>query len=358
MRRCVFWATAFLVGAPTWAAFERPSANARLAALGDLSGEPAPLRRLLQPEDDWFPISLPGPDDWLSFHRESGQTYADYLASEANRPDAGRQTIYLLPIGDFPEETSPPLNEVRDYAAAFFQMKVKVLPAYDPHDLEFEPRKNPHTRRRQVRTSAMREFLKGRLPADAYCLLGITMTDLYPAPSWNYVFGEASLAERVGIYSFARYDPAFFGDDRGANFRDVILRRSCKVLAHEMGHLFGLKHCIYYDCVLNGSNNLDEADARPPHLCPVCLRKLRHCAGFDAVKRYGQLEQFYVRHRWYREADWVARQLEKVQPSRRRRRPRGRIARARPGADSPPATSSRNRARSAARGPQNPRRPA
>lgn len=31
------------------------------------------------------------------------------------------------------------------------------------------------------------------------------MSDIYPRPSWNYVFGLASLSEYVGVFSFARY---------------------------------------------------------------------------------------------------------------------------------------------------------
>jgi len=41
-----------------------------------------------------------------------------------------------------------------------------------------------------------------------------------------------------------------------------------------MGHLLGIKHCIYAKCVMNGSNHLDEADDRPFALCPVDLKKL------------------------------------------------------------------------------------
>ena len=61
----------------------------------------------------------------------------------------------------------------------------------------------------------------------------------------------------MGIYSFARYDPDFFDEARPKDYADLILRRSCKVLAHEIRHMFGLQHCIYYDCLLNGSNNLE-----------------------------------------------------------------------------------------------------
>ena len=87
------------------------------------------------------------------------------------------------------------------------------------------------------------------------------MDDLYPEPSWNFVFGQASLGERVGVYSFARYDPAFYGEKRGEDYEKVLLWRSCKVLVHETAHMFGLRHCIYFKCVLNGSNHLKESDS-------------------------------------------------------------------------------------------------
>ena len=45
-------------------------------------------------------------------------------------------------------------------------------------------------------------------------------------------------------------------------------------MTHEIGHLFGIYHCIHFECIMNGSNHLDEADGRPFHLCPICLHKL------------------------------------------------------------------------------------
>jgi hypothetical protein len=49
---------------------------------------------------------------------------------------------------------------------------------------------------------------------------------------------------------------------------------SCKVLAHEMTHMFVVEHCTYFHCLMNGSNHLTESKARPMHLCAVDLRKL------------------------------------------------------------------------------------
>ncbi|MBI2516553.1 MAG: hypothetical protein HYV95_06515 [Opitutae bacterium] len=313
MKRLLWFGATLLTTLSVWGAFDRPSQNERLSALGNLYEESDILRRLLTSSDDFSPIRLPGPNDWLSQHHEDGETFEQYKNSEPNRPDSIRRVLYLLPLGRFPEEASPPLEDIRAYAAAYFQLETRILPAYLPTDEQFVPRQNRHTGQRQVLATSVLEFLKTRLPADAYCLLGVTMEDLYPAPSWNYVFGQASLGERVGVYSFVRYDPAFWDEERGKDYRDVILRRSCKVLAHETGHMFGLQHCIFYDCVLNGSNHLVEADSRPQQLCPLCLRKLHYAGNFDAVKRYEQLREFYRKHGWFEDADWVERQLAKLQ---------------------------------------------
>ena len=87
------------------------------------------------------------------------------------------------------------------------------------------------------------------------------MEDLYPDPRWNFVFGQASLHDRVGVFSFARYDPAFFGEPCGNRYQQLLLRRSGRVLAHETARMFSLAHCIYFKCVMNGSNHLHESDS-------------------------------------------------------------------------------------------------
>ena len=126
---------------------------------------------------------------------------------------------------------------------------------------------------------------------------------------WNFLFGEADVENRVGVYSFARFDPAFFHEKRTASFRTLILCRSCGTLAHEVSHIFGIDHCIYFHCVMNGSNTLDESDRRPLHLCPVDLRKLHHSVGFDVIKRYETLRKFYSSVGIDEEVQWLDRRL-------------------------------------------------
>lgn len=56
--------------------------------------------------------------------------------------------------------------------------------------------------------------------------------------------------------------------------------------------MFGIRHCVYYECVMNGSNHLQESDSRPLELCVVCLRKLQTNIKFDILERYKRLYQF------------------------------------------------------------------
>ena len=191
-------------------------------------------------------------------------------------------------------------------------MDVKVLPPVSISGSKFRTRLNPISKRPQILTGDVLEFLKGTLLDDAFCLLAITMEDLYPHPSWNFVFGQASARDHVGVFSFARYDPVFYGERPGKDYQKVLLRRSCRVLVHEVAHMFSLGHCIFFSCVLNGSNHLEESDARPLSLCPVCLRKLQFSIGFHVVDRYEKLFNFYQEFGFEDEVGWMSKRLKGI----------------------------------------------
>ncbi len=304
----------FIFLAGVGVAFEPPGPDLRRKAIGPTEALPEPVKRSLEPQGQFELIPVPGPDDWLTDHAETGQTFEGFLASRPNTPDKARNIIYLQPLGDFLPNKSPALEKLREFAAGYFQMKVKTLSPLAEAELRFTSRMNPRTHNRQVLTQDILSFLQHRVPADAFCLLAITMDDLYPDPKWNFVFGQASLRERVGVYSFARYDPVFYGRRRDKGYEQTLLRRSCKVLVHETGHMFGLAHCIYFSCIMNGSNHLAESDRRPFHLCPVCLHKLYHSIQFDVLNREEDLLRFYRQNQFNDEARWTSDRLAKVRP--------------------------------------------
>ena len=288
--------------------FVPPSAKVRAAAIGDIQQLPAAIQSSFDPSD-FQAIPEPGPSDWLANHLETGQTFDQYVRSFPNRPNQHENVIYLLPLGKFDGKDAPDPKLIQSFASCYFQMKVKVL---DSVALEGLPIKSRQRRGQpdQLLTRDILSWSKHQLPDDAYCLLAITMQDLYPDEKWNFVFGQASLSERVGVYSFARYLPNFTGADSNDKERSRILLRSCKVLAHETGHMFGIKHCVHFHCLMNGSNHLEESDSQPLHVCPVCLRKLHEAIGLDLAKRYEQLGEFSSKANWNEDARWFQNRLK------------------------------------------------
>lgn len=292
--------------------FKPPQAKEQIQAIGDLANLPEKLRQAFYPQLDFQPIPPPQPGDWLDVHPEPGQTFSEYIKVNPPKPSSGRCKIYLQPLGDFDPCKSPSLETLRDYGSIYFGLPMEILPALNLESIHVTSRKNPYTGKKQILTTDVLQILLNTMPPDAFSLLAITMEDLYPEPSWNFVFGQASLSHRVGVFSFARYDPAFYGYPRGKDYYQVLLKRSCKVLVHELGHMFYLAHCIYFRCVMNGSNHLAESDARQLHLCPVCLRKLHFSIGFNVEKRYEDLLLFYQQHGFNEEAEWVAARLKRI----------------------------------------------
>ena len=260
----------------------------------------------------------PKAGEWLATHPEPPQPFELYRRAVRVRPSAERRTIVLLPLGTMNDEQKKLLEDLRDYAEAFFQ-----LPARVEKPVPLELRDSQATLTRTVLMPLRRgtyetqynadvildSILPKLLPKDAVVCLGITMEDLY-SEDLNYVFGLGNMEARVGVYSLARYFPEFWNQKRLDGAEKTALLRSCKVLNHETGHMFGLPHCVFYECSMNGSNSLQETDRAPVHFCPVCRRKLLWNTGCDAEKRFEALRTFYAKHQLKAEADFMQTQLE------------------------------------------------
>merc|ERR1711959_538131 len=137
--------------------------------------------------------------------------------------------------------------------------------------------------------------------------MAFTLFDLYPRPEWNFVFGQARSKPGTGVFSFARY----------RDFdRKIFHLRCAKVLCHELGHLFGLSHCIWFQCLMCGSNGDWESDQHPSHVCPVCLSKLDVAlGGLNLVAREASLEEFWRNSGFHEEMQWCQRRREAMEQS-------------------------------------------
>jgi len=252
-------------------------------------------------------LGRPAPGDWLDQHYERGQSYQEYVRSKPVRPDSKRRTIYVQPLGSFTGTQRKVIRLASEYMEAYFNLPVKVL---DDLPLSLIPAKarrvHPTWKVPQIlSTYILEEVLAPRLPKDAVAYIAFTASDLWPGEGWNFVFGQASLGDRVGVWSLYRYgDP----DQSDAAFR-LFLLRTIKVGTHETGHMFSMQHCTLYECNMCGSNHLREADRCPLWLCPVCLAKLCFAAGADPAKRYERLAAFCKANGLQREQEFFEKSL-------------------------------------------------
>lgn len=116
------------------------------------------------------------------------------------------------------------------------------------------------------------------MPKDAYTYMSMVWDDL-ARDGFHHVTGVANFFSRTGVTSFYRYDfnTKDYGDhpqDTEKVWDDDLVFASFKTFCHEICHTFGMPHCCYYYCIMNGSATTHEASSKPYYLCPVCLRKL------------------------------------------------------------------------------------
>jgi len=284
-----------------------PGLEARRRAVGPLEELPPLLQRAFTANDDFEPVPPPGRLDWLRVAPERGQSFARFVRGSPGRPDGARPVICLQPIGPFSRDQAALLESLQRFATAFFARPVRLLPPLTV-DRSITTRTNRFTGVVQLKTRDLLPWLARHVPPDAYCVLGMTGHDLYAHDRWSFVFGEAIVDDRVAVCSFARYDPRFYG--KADADPALLLRRTCKVVAHEICHMLGMRHCIYFNCLMNGSNHLAESDRRPLHLCPIDLRKAHWSLGFDVIHRYRELGEFWRAVGVTDEVQWIERRIE------------------------------------------------
>jgi archaemetzincin len=288
------------------------------AALGSLA-DLAPADRVAFTDRRGFaPLPPPRPREWRAIRPEPAQSVDDFLAAGPVARAAPRDAIALLPLGRFPFDViegpdfvglvhTPALSDLAEFVAAIFATRTDVLPATD-----FPADDVPHREmrgHRQYEAPALLEQIAPRRPDDAHGLVALVNVDLFAWNEQEFAFGFTLEHRRLGVVGFSRYDPSFWGGERPDDLAGAVLRRSLRVLVHELGHVFGLAHCQHFRCTMNGVAHLAELDKLPLHLCPVCLRKLQLVTDLDPRAMYRSLAPIAERIHLAEEATWLRRRL-------------------------------------------------
>lgn len=271
----------------------------RQAALGALGGTIFGHRKAVTSFGALaVPKRGPGPDDWLANNFESGQTF-DLFRTQSSRPESDKTLVILQPLDA--EISSDLLRFLADLGKSFFpSLEFTIKPSISLSSLGIDPSPQYDA---SVILSSLRQFP----PLNKFTLIALTRSDIYHNDPENYVFSLGNAAARAAVTSLYRFE------DR----TDLVYSRVGKSVIGRLCHVAGLKNCIYYECVLNGVNNVPELDRVPLHLCPICLRKLLFCFDFNAVEWYNRLYAFFQQlpREFSEETQWLQARISALQGS-------------------------------------------
>ena len=177
--------------------------------------------------------------------------------------------IHLIPLvngsangSGFPAE--PGLDLLERLAASLartFRTPCRIRPETIDISFSLDPG------RRQYYSTAILQRLERGVEAGAR-VLGVTACDLY-VPVLTFVFGEAQLEGACAVVSTARLKEEFYGlPSREELLRERLLKES----AHELGHTFGLRHCVDWRCVMASSHAVERLDLKGAEFCQTCRK--------------------------------------------------------------------------------------
>lgn len=241
-------------------------------------------------EEFYHPVKKPVKNDWLWDVKETFQSFEKFSTGIRNSPSRLRNTIYIKNLDIDMENSLLTENAI--------EILCKTLSLYFPVNIKVKQLKQKFNLKKLEVPSRMNEMgiqysggealnlLEKMHPKDGFLMIGVTSFDIYNMEDGNFVFGLASKMGCVGVISLNRFYTEF--SDNIQNEEELFMRSLKMVgstLVHEVGHLFGIKHCVYFNCKMNGHNSIKEHLLQAPDFCPMCIRKIWSVLNFDIKER-------------------------------------------------------------------------
>ena len=168
----------------------------------------------LRQDDKLFSL-LPANPDVMLIDRQTYQQWKSlYEMQKFGHPFRMRRRIILIqPLSYSSSSYSicnihlQILSYLKEFCQAFFHgMEVQLAEPIEISQIKkLTKRIHSETGREQILVDDLMRHLKTYRHAKAFCVVGVTIVDLYPGPQWNFTLGHASLTDGVAVCSFGRY---------------------------------------------------------------------------------------------------------------------------------------------------------
>ena len=147
------------------------------------------------------------------------------------------------------------------------EFRIPVIPREGHLDLSefFDPA------RKQYDANKLLKEIETKFASGSGKTLGMFNVDLF-IPILTFIFGQAFLNGSCGIVSAYRLQNERYGLKPDEN---VLTDRLRKEIIHELGHTFGLYHCINPTCVMRSSTYVEDIDQKSWRFCGKCRKELR-----------------------------------------------------------------------------------
>jgi archaemetzincin len=124
--------------------------------------------------------------------------------------------------------------------------------------------------RRQYDGNQLLKMLDALYQNSGMKVMGLFRVDLF-IPILTYIFGQAIFRGRTGIASLYRLRNEQYGMKRNDK---LLYERFRKVVIHELGHSFGLTHCLVPSCVMRSATYVEDIDQKKHLFCSKCQESL------------------------------------------------------------------------------------
>ena len=185
---------------------------------------------------------------------------------------SGPKKIAIQPLGTISDEE---VGSVKNAVSLMFDLEVDVLPTEEVPDRAYTT-----IRYARYRADTLLKCLDEMRPDSIDILIGLTNQDIsvtkykpgsnrteIKEPEWKYkdfgIFGLGQVGGTVCVVSSNRLH-------KGVSDK-VFFKRLTRIACHEVGHVYGLRHCQEQSCLMNDANeSIKTIDNSTGKLCENC----------------------------------------------------------------------------------------